>query len=63
MCVCVFHEYNNILNLRCLQIMIENQFIIFKTDKNKEKELDIYLNFLTQTVPLENQIDVGKFSL
>jgi len=45
-CVCVFHEYSNTLNLRCLQIMIENQFIIFKTDKNKEKELDIYLNFL-----------------
>ena len=43
--------------------MIENQFIIFKTDKNKEKELDIYFNFLTQTVPLENQIDMGKFSL
>ena len=40
-CVCVFHEYNNTLNLRCLQIMIKNQFIIFKTDKNKEKELDI----------------------
>ena len=43
-CVCVFHEYNNTVNLRCL--LIENQFIIFKTDKNKEKELDIYLNFL-----------------
>lgn len=40
MCVCSW--YNNTLNLRCL--LIENQFIIFKTDKNKE-ELNVLLIF------------------
>ena len=44
--VYIFHEYNDTLNTRCLQMMIENQFIILKTDKNKGKELNIYLNFL-----------------